>query len=166
MSEAAPTADPEGPIELQREADGSLSFRSGPDQPPVPACRVARCFPWTRPEAYISIRNQDGRELYLVTDVDDLSPRAREVLRQELADTELAPRILRVHRIEDTFNILIWTVDTTSGAVEFQVRHDEDMRVLENDRVIIRDHRGMTFEIPDLAELDDHSRNLVEERLS
>ena len=49
--------------------------------------------------------------------------------------------------------------------MEFQVRYDEDVRPLGENRVVIKDHKGMLFEIPNLEALDETSWALVEDRL-
>lgn len=84
---------------------------------------------------------------------------------EELHAEELVPKILRVHDIDDTFEITVWKVDTDRGPVEFQVKDDEDIRPLSEHTISIKDHSGMLFEIRDLRSLDERSRALVEDWL-
>jgi len=152
--------------DLRRESNGHLTFVPGDGQKPVKECRVARCFPWSMPERFISIRNKDGNELHLFDSIEDVPEGCRPVVTEELGAQEFVPRILRVHEIDDTFEIIVWKADTDRGPVEFQVKDDEDVRALTDDCIVIRDHTGMLFEIPDIGELDERSRALVEDRLS
>ena len=154
------------PPDLRRESDGHLTFAFGDGRKPVKECRVARCFPWSMPERFISIRDKDGNELHLFGSIDDVPEGCRPVVTEELGAQEFVPKILRVHEIDDTFEIIVWKADTDRGPVEFQVKDDEDVRALTDDCVVIRDHAGMLFEIPDLNALDEKSRALVEDRLS
>ena len=150
---------------LQREPNGQLTFLPGGDQPAISDCRVARCFPWSLPDQFISVRDNDGNEVHLFASLEGVVAASRRLLLAELAAQEFIPRIQRVHDIDDTFDILIWKVDTDRGRMEFQVRYDEDVRPLGENRVVIKDHKGMLFEIPNLEALDETSRALVEDRL-
>jgi hypothetical protein len=150
---------------LQREQDGKLTFYPGDGRDPIKDCRIARCFPWTEPDRFLSVRDKDGNELHLFGSIDNVPDESREVVEDELRAQEFVPKIRRVHEIDDTFEVMIWKVDTDRGPAEFQVKDDEDIRVLEGDYVVIKDHTGMLFEIPDLAGLDDRSQGLVEDRL-
>jgi hypothetical protein len=161
----APPVAEDGP-RLRRERDGHVTYLPGGDAEPVPECRVVRCFPWSLPDRYVSIRDKDGNEVRLFRSLDEVPEACRDVVVEELGAQDFVPRIDRVRQIDDTFDVLIWIVDTDCGAVEFQVKHDEDIRVLDENRVVIRDHRGMLFEIPNLELLDEHSRGLVEDRLA
>ncbi|MBN1344904.1 MAG: DUF1854 domain-containing protein [Phycisphaerae bacterium] len=150
---------------LKREQDGKLTFFPGDGRAPTKDCRIARCFPWTEPDRFISIRDKEGNELHLFGSIENVPAESRGVVEDELRAQEFVPRIRRVHAIDDTFEIMIWKADTDRGPVEFQVKDDEDIRVLGDDYVVVKDHTGMLFEIPDLRSLDERSRGLVEDRL-
>ncbi len=151
---------------LQREQNGHLTFLPSDGREPVANCRVARCFPWSLPDEFISVRDKDGNEVHLFRSIEDVPDDSRRILMDELLAQEFVPKILRVHEIDDTFDILVWKADTDHGPVEFQVKDDEDIRPISENRLVIKDHAGMLFEIPDLEVLDEHSRGLVEDRLS
>ncbi len=151
---------------LRREKDGRLTFVPADGAELVRDCRVVRCFPWSVAEQYISIRNPNGEEVFLLHNLEDLAEASLVLLRDELDQIDFVPRITKVYFIDDTFDVSIWRVDTNRGPIEFQVKHDEDVRLLDHARVVIRDHRGMLFEIPSLGGLDEVSRGFVEDRLS
>ena len=48
---------PVGEVRLSRDQRGQLVARIGDDAEPVAGVRLARCFPWSMPESYISIRS-------------------------------------------------------------------------------------------------------------
>jgi hypothetical protein len=151
---------------LTRAPDGQLVFQADATKPEVVGCRVERCFPWSMPDRHLSIRDKDGNELYLFDGLGAVPDAGLAVVLDELNRQEFVPRIERIRSVDDAFDITIWTVDTDRGAVEFQVKEDEDIRRLEDDRVLIRDHRGMRFEIADISALDAQSRMHLDERLS
>jgi hypothetical protein len=150
---------------LERQANGGLMFVPVEGAEPIADCRVARCFPWSIPDRHISIRDKDGNELYLFGSIHDVPEHSRQLVIDELAAQEFIPRILRVHEINDTFEILIWKAETDRGPVEFQVR-DEDIRTLGDNHVVIKDDTGMLYDVPDLNALDETSRVLIEDRLT
>ena len=149
---------------LSRAPDGSVRLQTAADAAPVDGCTVARCFPWSVPDAYFSVRDKEGVERYLAPSLSDLEPESRRVAEEELAGIERPLQILAVRAVDDRFDIGVWQVDTERGAIEFQVRHEEDIRAVGGGRVVIRDHRGVVFVIPDLAALDTRSRQFVDDR--
>ena len=154
------------PVGMDERCRLRLAVRDRDSEEPVRDAHVARCFPWSLPDRYLSIRDKDGNELHLFGSIDEVPEASRQVVMEELAAQEFVPRILRVHEIDDSFDIIIWKADTDCGPVEFQVKHDEDIRLLGDNYVIIKDHSGMLFEVPDLDALDEKSRALIEDRLS
>ena len=58
-------------LKLERRADGQLWAVSNGEERAV---RLHRCFPWSEPGRYISLRDTENEEFALVTSLDDLSP--------------------------------------------------------------------------------------------
>ena len=161
----APAVVDPADLVLRREADGRLALVPPGGGDPVKGIGVARCFPWTHGERYISVRDAEGREISLVKDMMSLKAETRLAVEQELADQEFLPCITAVRGVEDQFDVMVWTVDTDRGSIELQVKNAEDVRQIEDGRVLIRDHAGGTFVVRDPASLDARSRRLLEERL-
>jgi hypothetical protein len=169
-SAAAPGATPAVPEpiiapRLRREPNGDLTLLDG-DRQVATGCGVERCFPWSLPDEYLSIRDKDGKELLTLRRLADSPEDVRRLVSEELGVQEFIPRIRRILSVEDSFDVMIWKVETDRGPIEFLVKEDEDIRALEDDRAVIRDHRGMVFEIPSLSALDPRSRAFVEDRSS
>ncbi|MBM4148996.1 MAG: DUF1854 domain-containing protein [Lentisphaerae bacterium] len=154
-----------GPADLsiRREADGGLALLPPGGGEPLAGVRVARCFPWTRPDSYISVRDEAGREISLVPDLGELTPDTRREIEAELVAQEFIPRIVAVHDVEDRFDVMIWNVETDRGPVELQVKNAEDVHQLDDGRVVVRDHAGGTF-VATPSELDPRSRRILDER--
>jgi hypothetical protein len=130
---------------------------------PVVDARVARCFPWSLPEAYIAIRDKEGKELALLRTLDDLDPASRAVVHRELADKIFNPKIHRITDHRNEFDVISITATTDRGEVTFQIRSRDDVRLLSDSRALFRDADGNTYELTDLAALDPASRKWLED---
>ena len=155
-----------GQVRLERDARGRLVFRAAEGASAVENVSVARCFPWSFREGYVSIRDADGRELCLVRSLDALAAETRRRIEEELGAQEFVPRITAVLEMDDRFDVMVWKVRTDRGPVDLQVEHAEDIRQLADGRVLIKDHSGGVYEVPDLRALDPRSRALLEDHLS
>jgi hypothetical protein len=123
---------------------------------------VARCFPWSVPETYISIRDKDGKEIALLNSADDLDAASKAVLLRELKDKMFAPKILRVTDYKDEFGVISLTAETDRGTVTFQIRSRDDVRILSETRALFRDADGNTYELPNLNALDAAGRKYLQ----
>jgi hypothetical protein len=120
--------------------------------------RVARCFPWSLPDQYISIRTAEGKEICLLNTLDELDEPSRACVQQELQDKIFNPRILRVETFRSEFGVVNMTAQTDRGVVTFQIRSRDDVRQLSPARALLRDVDGNTYEVHDLHALDAASQ--------
>lgn len=150
-------------VELSRNAKGELIARLEDMDAPVTDVRVARCFPWSLPEAMISIRDKDGKELVLLETLEGLPEPTRRIIEEELRDKVFAPRITKILSYEDRFGITTIKAQTDRGEVTFQLRHSDDVRTLSPIRAVFKDVDGNMYELPDIRALDDESRKHLRE---
>ena len=66
-------------LTLERRDDGQLWLEIGGVRHSV---RVRRCFPWSEPGRFLSLRDVDDREVVLIERLEDLAPAARSVLAE------------------------------------------------------------------------------------
>lgn len=150
---------------IQRNETGQLVVTvEGGDGPYVDA-RIARCFPWSRPDEYISVCDSDGEEIELLDTLDELEESSRTLVREEIHDKVFSPTILRVVEHKSEFGIISVTAETDRGQVSFQIRSRDDIRALSPTRVLFRDADGNVYEVPDVDALDLESRKHVEQYL-
>ncbi len=143
---------------VRRNEAGQLVVRiSGRDEPVIDA-KVARCFPWSVPESYISIRDADGKELAMLETLDELEAPSRELLEAELRDKVFNPKILDILEHKHEFGVTSITAITDRGEVIFQVRSRDDVRILSPTRALFRDADGNIYELPDLEALSPAAR--------
>ncbi|MCK4275638.1 MAG: DUF1854 domain-containing protein [Phycisphaerae bacterium] len=130
---------------------------------PVIDARVARCFPWSLPDGYVSIRDADGNEISLLETLEGLDDASRQVLDKELADKVFNPKIRRIVEYKHEFGVISITVETDRGEVTFQIRSRHDIRILSPTRGLFRDADGNTYELEDLTALDAQSRKWLQD---
>jgi hypothetical protein len=153
----------ECPIErITWNAVGQLVVHVKGRKDPYVEAKAARCFPWSVPETYISIRDKDGKEIALLNSPDDLDAESRATLLKELQDKMFAPKILRVTEFKDEFGVISITTETDRGIVTFQIRSRDDVRILSDTRALFRDADGNTYELPDLNALDATGRKYLQ----
>lgn len=143
---------------IERNEAGQLVVKLDGDADPIVDARLARCFPWSLPDTYISIRGADGHEIAMLKALDELDPASREVATDELRDKIFAPKIKRILRCRHEFDTSSITAETDRGTVIFQVRSRDDVRHLSPTRALFRDVDGNTYELLDLTRLDPASQ--------
>lgn len=147
-----------GVSRVERNADGQLVVHLEGCDGPVVDARLARYFPWSMPDAYISVRDSDGREVAMLKTLDELDAASRRIVEEDLRDKVFNPKILRVLKCDREFGISSITAETDRGEVIFQFRGRDDVRVLSPTRALFRDVDGNTYELPDLTRLDAASQ--------
>src|SRR5688500_12821538 len=70
-------------LKLERALDGRLCAQVGNERRVV---RVQRCFPWSEPDHFISLRDDDDQEFALVADPSLLDTHGRAVLQAALSE--------------------------------------------------------------------------------
>ncbi len=142
-------------IELRRSEDGQLILKKGKQETPV---ELRRCFPWSEPSRYFSLRDEDENEMALIESMDRLDPASREVLEQAAAERGFVFIITAIDQIEEEFEIRVWKVMTKQGPRQFQTARDEWPHDVPGGGLLIRDVAGDLFHIPDPDGLDEASQ--------
>src|SRR5205807_8500565 len=84
---------PAAALTLERRADGRLWAVRGDTERAV---WVRRCFPWSEPARFVSLRDDEEREFALVGDPTDLAPASRRVLEEAMVAAGFVFEIIRV----------------------------------------------------------------------
>lgn len=125
------------------------------------AVTVHRCFPWSEPAAYVSLRDDAEAEVALVVRPADLDPESRAALEEALAEAGFVFEVARVCSVEEEVEIRHWEVETRQGPRTFQTRLDDWPRALPGGGLLIRDVGGDLYRIPAPGALDRKSRALL-----
>lgn len=143
-------------LRLERRADGQLWAVLG-----LEAVRVwvQRCFPWTAPGRFVSLRDQEEEEVALVRDLSELEPESRRVLQSALLEAGFVLEVESVESIEDEIEIRTFRVRTRQGPRRFQTLRDEWPRPMPGGGILLRDVAGDLYLVRDPQALDRASRD-------
>jgi hypothetical protein len=151
------TAEPAA-LAVRHRPDGRLWAVTAGEARPV---TVRRCFPWSEPGRYLSLRDEDDREFALVRDLAELDAESRAALGAALVAAGFVFAVTRVLAIEEEVELRHWRVETRQGPRAFQTRLDDWPRAVPRGGLLIRDVAGDLYHIADPARLDRKSRELL-----
>jgi hypothetical protein len=142
-------------LKLEKRADGQLWALHHDRETPV---RVQRCFPWSEPAAYLSLRDAEGEEVALIPDPARLDPASRRSLEEALLEAGFVLEVTAIEEVEEEVEIRTWRVLTRQGARTFQTRLDDWPYGVPGGGVVIRDVAGDLYYVAAPAEMDARSR--------
>ncbi|HTU19280.1 MAG TPA: DUF1854 domain-containing protein [Gemmataceae bacterium] len=123
---------------------------------------LVRAFPLSDPRHGFAVCDSDGRELIWLDGLDALpAPLVRQI-EDELAKREFVPIIHCILRISSAVEPSEWEVETDRGRTSFVLDSEDDVHELEERRALVTDAHGIRYLIPDVRQLDAHSRQLLE----
>jgi hypothetical protein len=146
---------------LARDNHGRLTLSEANGQLHVGVVPV-RAFPISAPDDGLSLVSSEGHELAWVEHLNDLPDAQRVLIVEDLAVREFAPTILRIEEVSTFATPSTWSVDTDRGPTRFVLKTEDDIRRLGGGRLLIASGQGMQFGVPQVANLDRHSRKLLE----
>jgi hypothetical protein len=147
-----------GTLALRHEGDGRLLATLGPVSIAV---KVRQCFPWSEPQRFLSLRDDEDEEVALVADPATLDAASRQALERALADAGFVLDVTRVVDIIEEVEIRQWTVETKHGPRHFQTHLDDWPRELPGGGMLIRDVAGDLYRLSDPKHMDKRSRDLL-----
>lgn len=121
-----------------------------------------RAFPISAPDDGLSLLSNDGHELVWIDRLDTLPADQRRLIHEDLALREFTPTIQRITEVSTLATPSTWSVDTDRGPTTFVLKTEDDIRRLGGGRLLIASGQGMQFGVPQVADLDRHSRKLLE----
>jgi hypothetical protein len=150
-----PNPERERELVLEHRADGRLwALRDGAARP----VRVHRCFPWSEPTRYVSLRDDEDEEFALVGGPEELGAESRRALETELAEAGFVLEVTRIADVDEEVEIRTWKVETRQGMRSFQTRLDDWPTEVPGGGVVIRDVAGDLYHVADPDGMDEKSR--------
>lgn len=125
------------------------------------AVRAVRCFPWSHPTQFFSLRDDDDKEVLLLNDPAELDPQSRANLEEALARVGFVLVVTGILSVSEEYELRLWSVETQQGPRKFQTARDAWPRELPGGGVLIRDVAGDLYFVPDPAKLDQKSQHLL-----
>lgn len=124
-----------------------------------------RCFPLTDHDHWIALVDSQGHEVALVENLTDLPEGTRDLLQQDLARREFAPRLQKIKSRHTAADWSEWDVETDRGPTTLRIKSEDDVRRLGTHRVLVIDAQGIRYLIEDVRQLDSGSRRILEHYL-
>ncbi len=143
---------------LERRVDGKLWLVRESGEVSV---ELVRCFPWTSPKRFLSLRDSDGEEQGFVDSVDELDPTSRHAVETTLARSSFVLEIVKIVSVQEDFELRSWQVETRHGPRTFQTPLDGWPRELDAGGFVIEDVYGDLYRINDPERLDAKSKRLL-----
>jgi hypothetical protein len=127
---------------------------------------IKKCFPWSHHDRFLSLRNKDDEEVYLLEDINQLDDSSKEHLIKFLSQSDFMMKITDILSIEEEVELRNYKVVTTSGARSIQTKLDDWPQILKNGSVIIQDLCGDTFVIMNILKLKASAQKLIKTYVS
>jgi hypothetical protein len=144
-----------GGLTLERRVDGQLwAEMNGVRR----AVRVHRCFPWSEPGHFLSLRDADNEEFALVASPGDLDEPSRLALEAALVEAGFVLEVMRITDVDEEVEIRTWKVETRQGVRTFQTRLDDWPAEVPGGGIVIRDVAGDLYHVVSPEHLDARSR--------
>ena len=120
--------------------------------------RAQRSFPWSAPDRFVVLRDGEGEEIETIDDLQQLPAKSRGAIEAWLQRHSLVPKVLRVIEVRPVNAAWRFELDTDRGPAVVLLKEREDLRPLEDGRLLLRDGDGQTYEFGPHEEYDKHSR--------
>lgn len=153
--------DPEN-MELYIDEEEELRLRLKDEDKEYKRVQVNPAFPLSKVGSYLSFAEEEGSEIGMLRDMNELSEASKEIVEEILEKIYFMPKIVKINSIEEQFGLTQWDVETEKGHRVFDIKsRRSDVRPFGNRRIIIHDVDGNRYEIPDHAQLDEESQKTL-----
>jgi len=127
---------------------------------------VAAAFPLSDPGRMVSVRDEAGKEITIIENINKLDRESMRLLNEMLEKTYFIPEITGVNSVKEKGEIVSWEVETDKGARTFEVRNvRQDVRRLGAKTLVIKDVDRNRYRINDLGQLPVRAQRLIYEYL-
>lgn len=150
-------------IKVYYKQNRQLYLQKGEDEHEI---QVKKCFPWTHPLEYLSLRDVEDTEVYLVENLTQLDPESRKNLAKYLDKSDYIHEIVKVVDVIEDVELRNYKIATKGGERSIQTRLDDWPSLQDDGGVIIQDLNGDLFRITSPEVLDEKSRELLSTYIS
>ncbi len=143
-----------------------------------PCVQLHRSFPFTNPNMYISVRDDDDsdkdkvreignekkKEVGMIRNLDAFDEKTRALLEKFLELRYFTPNITKIESIKEEFGYRYWTVQTDKGPCKFTTTLSRGtvQNLASSDKVMIYDVDGNRFKIDKFSEVDSKLKKQIE----
>ena len=147
--------------DLQMDASGRLVLTDLNGDAHVGVTPV-RAHPLSAPDEGLSLVGTHGHELAWIERLALVPDGPRRLLEAELAAREFHPTLQRLVSVNTFATPSTWTIETDRGEIKFVLKSEEDIRRLDEGRLLITSSHGVQLQVPDRWALDKQSKKLLE----
>ena len=119
---------------------------------------IRKCFPWSEPNSFYSLRDENDKEVFLIEDLMNLDPASTKAIEEELVESGFILEITAIDEISKEFQLRNWKVKTHKGNRTFQTRLEDWPIELADNSILISDIAGDIYHITDITKLDAKSQ--------
>ena len=129
---------------------------------------LVRAFPITNPDEFISVREPgrnggSGDEIGMIEKIALFDAETVAVLSEELDRRYFIPEITKIYSMKEKYGYHYTEAQTSAGRVKFVLNNpSNNIRTLEDGRILITDTDGNCFCLPDPSKLDKQSYRIIE----
>lgn len=117
-------------------------------------------FPLSHAREYISLRDGKGKQIGMIEKLDDLPAEVLAIIERQIHRRYFLPRITAILNASERFGSAMWDVETDRGRRQITTKViQEAVAEVEPGRFLITDVENNRYEIRNLDEMDEDSRN-------
>ncbi len=122
-----------------------------------------RAFPYARPNEFISVQDEDGKEYGIIKNLADFDGKGREIIDEALHRKYFCPEIKKINKLEEQFGYSLWEVETDVGPMELVLKDTFGSLIRISDTyLVVVDVNGNRYLLPDVSALDRKSYRRIE----
>lgn len=127
---------------------------------------IIRSFPLTNPDDYLAVRDTTGNrreEIGLISSIHIFDADTVALLNEELNRRYFIPEITKLYSMKEKYGYHYTEAQTSAGRIKFVLNNpSNNIRSLEDGRILITDTDGNCFCLRDPKKLDKASYRIIE----
>jgi len=124
--------------------------------------QIYRAYPLSDPMHYLSICDDENKEIGVLVDPEELSMENRALVEHHLNRRYLVPIVNRILSTKERFGTLDWVMETDRGECRFSTRNLREYSFSPTPgRLLIQDIDGNRYDIRDVNALDKKSQDML-----
>lgn len=121
-----------------------------------------RLFPLNDKNKYITLLDEEQKEVAIIRDLSTLTPESRAVVEDALEGFYFLPKITKIYSCNEKFGLFTFDAETDKGRIQFDMGNlHYNIKRLEGGRILFRDMNDNRYEIPDYTKMDKKSIRLI-----
>lgn len=122
-----------------------------------------RAFPYEKPDQFISVQDEEGREYGIIKNLADFNGEDRAIIDEALHRKYFCPEIKKINKLEEQFGYSLWEIETDVGTLEISLKDTFGSIIRISDTyLVIVDVSGNRYILPDVTALDRKSYRKIE----